>query len=106
MWKAFTSTDDGEPKSHAGYFRPRIASISGAIHSLTKHSLISEEPFHTNRINGVCLTGSPISLYNDSYPRPSIGPAHDLGFSRSTSARPSIDSNAAHAVYDIDLEGK
>lgn len=57
-------------------------------------------PFDASRINGACLTG----FVGPSPTRSSYGEL--LAHSRSPSARASIDSTAAHAVYDIDLEGK
>ncbi|RWS25555.1 hypothetical protein B4U80_06078 [Leptotrombidium deliense] len=125
MWKAF-GTDSSEPteaKSHLGYFRPRISSISGVLHNITKqrfltppttavkediesHASHSANPaaydygFDTSRINGACLTGNIA-------PSPSRSSYGDvLAYSRSPSARASIDSTIAHGVYNLDNEGQ
>ena len=118
MWKGFgTDSDASESKSHGGYFRPRIASISEALHNLTKQRFLSPpssvakniEPqvhftsdnygFDTGRINGSYLIGAMIA----GGARASIGEL--IAYSRSASARASIDSTAAHGVYDIDFNG-
>jgi hypothetical protein len=116
MWKGFGIDNEAtESKSHLGYFRPRIASISGALHSLTKqrflspptsaakasetHSSNDNYGFDTTRINGSYLIGAMIA----GGARASIGEL--IAYSRSASARASIDSTAAHAVYDLDFEG-
>lgn len=146
MWKAFgTETDSNDNRPHIGYFRPRISSISGALHSLTKQRFLTPPSsavkdddttvgsgrigpsagpgvsvlghhgnygginpssfdvysFDASRINGTCLTGTTVA---PSPTRSSYGEL--LAYSRSPSARASIDSTAAHAVYDIDLEGE
>lgn len=153
MWKAFgTETDSNDNRPHIGYFRPRISSISGALHSLTKQRFLTPPTsgskdddtttvagggrtgstngpgaggggssvlghhgnygginpssfdvysFDASRINGTCLTGATVA---PSPTRSSYGEL--LAYSRSPSARASIDSTAAHAVYDIDLDGK
>lgn len=136
MWKAFgtSDSDSEESKAHTRYFRPRISSISGALHSLTKQRFLTPPStaikddeiaatgagynsarggglslnptsiegyaFDASRINGSCLTGA----VGPSPTRSSYGEL--LAYSRSPSARASIDSTIAHAVYDIDLEGK
>jgi hypothetical protein len=123
MWKGFGTENETEP-TQRGYFRPRISSISGVL-AMTKQRLFTStmpsmkddiETAHTSshtspynlainpsviesygldpRINGMCLTGARCP----SPARSSFGDV--MTFSRSASARPSIDSQTAHAIYE------
>lgn len=127
MWKGFGSENETEP-TQRGYFRPRISSISGVL-AMTKQRLFTStmpsmkddiETAHTSshtpynsainpsviesygldpRINGMCLTGARCP----SPARSSFGDV--MTFSRSASARPSIDSQTAHAIYGTEYSG-
>ncbi|RWS01666.1 hypothetical protein B4U79_13048, partial [Dinothrombium tinctorium] len=122
MWRAFgTDTDSSEPKGHTSYFRPRISSISGVLHSMTKQRFLTppttavkedvehtasssinpssyDYGFDTSRINGTCLMGNIA-------PSPSRSSYGDvMAYSRSPSARASIDSTVAHGVYNLDTD--
>lgn len=124
MWRGFGAEADSEPPAQRGYFRPRISSISGVL-AMTKQRLFTsgiakEDPnehlAHTASIHPV--TSGPSSsgptshhLMTEAYllngglarcPSPARSSYGDvMSFSRSASARPSIDSQAAHTIYGI-----
>lgn len=120
MWRGFGAESD-EPPAQRGYFRPRISSISGVL-AMTKQRLFtitprddhSEHTVHTASIHPV----STSNLHHQSHqqhhltdtflangalarcPSPARSSYGDvMSFSRSASARPSIDSQTAHAIY-------
>lgn len=119
MWRGYGGDSDSEKPHGGGYFRPRISSISGVLASMTKQRFFtppttaikddieycnpsssinpaSFDPaygYDLTRINGACLTGARAS----SPSRSSYGDL--IAYSRSASARPSIDSQTAHGIY-------
>ena len=120
MWRGFGADSDPEPPAQRSYFRPRISSISGVL-AMTKQRLFTSGPIkdevnehvpHTASIHPV--TSGPSSgphgnhLLTDQYllnggltrcPSPARSSYGDvMSFSRSASARPSIDSQTAHAI--------
>lgn len=122
MWRGFGADSEPEPAQRS-YFRPRISSISGVL-AMTKQRLFTSGPIkdevhehvpHTASIHPVA--SGPSSgpqgnhLLTDQYllngglarcPSPARSSYGDvMSFSRSASARPSIDSLTAHAIYGM-----
>lgn len=126
MWRGFGADNDPEPPAQRSYFRPRISSISGVL-AMTKQRLFTSGPIkdevnehmaHTASIHPVA-SGPGLSsighgqnhLHTEQYllngvlgrcPSPARSSYGDvMSFSRSASARPSIDSQTAHAIYGM-----
>nr|XP_046913800.1 uncharacterized protein LOC124494625 isoform X1 [Dermatophagoides farinae] len=130
MWRGFGADTDSEPPAQRSYFRPRISSISGVL-AMTKQRLFTmtprddtdqPPPAHTASIHPAVMShtsGLNISNHHhltDPYmlngslgllarcPSPARSSYGDvMSFSRSASARPSIDSQTAHAIYVIKI---
>lgn len=130
MWRGFGAEAEADPPPQRSYFRPRISSISGVL-AMTKQRLftsgivkddVNEHVAHTASIHpvgsGPSASGQSAAaavaqqhLLTESYllngglmrcPSPARSSFGDvMSFSRSASARPSIDSQAAHAIYGI-----
>ncbi|CAG2167781.1 unnamed protein product, partial [Oppiella nova] len=122
MWRGFGAETEAEP-AQRGYFRPRISSISGVL-AMTKQRLFTTtlpsmkddiETAHTSAhtspynlaINpSVVDLGNGMILSGTRYPSPGRASFGDvMAYSRSASARPSIDSQTAHGIYGIDSSG-
>lgn len=123
MWRGFGAETEAEPTQRS-YFRPRISSISGVL-AMTKQRLFTSttpsmkddiETAHTSTIHtspynlainpSVVDLGNGMILSGNRYPtqhRSSFGDV--MAYSRSASARPSIDSQNAHTVYGMDSSG-
>ena len=122
MWRGFGAESEAEP-AQRGYFRPRISSISGVL-AMTKQRLFTStvpqmkediEGAHTSShtspynlaINpAVYDLGNGMVMTGNRYPSPGRSSFGDvMAYSRSASARPSIDSQTAHGVYGLDSSG-
>lgn len=125
MWRGFGAESESENAAQRSYFRPRISSISGVL-AMTKQRLFTssqikdeEHMAHTVAIHpiaagtsgGLAVVGGGSHLLADTLglngalprcPSPARSSYGDiLSFSRSASARPSIDSQTAHAIYGV-----
>ena len=118
MWRGFGAEQESEP-AQRGYFRPRISSISGVL-AMTKQRLFTSTvpsmkddieahtSTHTSPYNlainpSVIDLGNGIVMTGSRYPSPGRSSFGDvMAYSRSASARPSIDSQTAHGVYGLD----
>ena len=123
MWRGFGAEADPEPPAQRSYFRPRISSISGVL-AMTKQRLFTSGPIkdevhehvaHTASIHPVASGPGPSAAHGANHllteqyllngglarcPSPARSSYGDvMSFSRSASARPSIDSQTAHAIY-------
>ena len=76
--------------------------INYQINSTSINPSVNDSSASDNRINGMCLTGTNTGTTRYVSPsRASYGEI--MTFSRANSARASIDSTTAHAVYGTDL---
>ena len=128
MWRGFGAETDSEPlPAQRSYFRPRIQSISGVL-AMTKQRLFTMAPrddpdqslpahtasihpvtamnhhhshhSHHLNLNDPYLLNGALGLLGARCPSPARSSYGDImSFSRSVSARPSIDSQTAHAIY-------